>query len=77
MLDGIANGIDTSEWSPSTDEHLPARYSADDMSGARPSIGDREHCLVYTPCQDEPCNASEFSWPFGQYPIGGVPWACS
>lgn len=32
-LDGIANGIDTKEWSPKADAHLPARYSADDMSG--------------------------------------------
>jgi hypothetical protein len=32
-LDGIANGIDTTEWSPETDDHLPASYSAADMSG--------------------------------------------
>ena len=33
-LDGIANGIDTTEWSPETDGHLPAPYSAADMSGS-------------------------------------------
>lgn len=32
-LDGIANGIDTSEWSPESDRHLPANYSSADMSG--------------------------------------------
>jgi hypothetical protein len=32
-LDGIANGIDTTEWSPENDDHLPASYSAADMSG--------------------------------------------
>ncbi len=32
-LVGIVNGVDTSVWTPVTDEHLPCRYSADDMSG--------------------------------------------
>ena len=32
-LDGIANGIDTTEWSPEADAHLPANYSAADMTG--------------------------------------------
>ncbi|XP_044462012.1 starch synthase 1, chloroplastic/amyloplastic isoform X2 [Mangifera indica] len=33
VLDGITNGIDVVEWNPSTDEHIAAHYSADDLSG--------------------------------------------
>jgi len=33
VLFGILNGIDEGEWSPRTDVHLPARYSADSLEG--------------------------------------------
>jgi starch synthase len=32
-LVGIVNGIDTSEWDPSRDGHIPARYGPGDLSG--------------------------------------------
>ncbi|MBI5084910.1 MAG: glycogen synthase GlgA [Acidobacteria bacterium] len=34
-LSGILNGVDYAEWNPETDPLIPARYSANDLSGKR------------------------------------------
>eukprot|EP00257_Ricinus_communis_P015332 XP_015573219.1 soluble starch synthase 1, chloroplastic/amyloplastic [Ricinus communis] len=33
VLNGITNGIDVSEWDPSSDKHITFHYSVDDLSG--------------------------------------------
>lgn len=35
VLHGILNGIDTSEWNPASDVHLPAHYNSQDQEGKR------------------------------------------
>lgn len=32
-LIGIANGVDTAEWNPAIDKHLPAKFSSSDLGG--------------------------------------------
>jgi starch synthase len=34
-LIGILNGVDTEEWNPVTDKHIPANYSVNDLSGKK------------------------------------------
>jgi starch synthase len=33
VLTGILNGVDYAEWNPQSDPHIPARYSAGDLTG--------------------------------------------
>ncbi len=33
VLNGITNGVDTTEWDPQTDSHTPASFSAADLRG--------------------------------------------
>jgi len=33
VLNGILNGVDYADWSPQTDPHIPAPYSAEDLGG--------------------------------------------
>ncbi|KAM0069267.1 putative starch synthase [Helianthus debilis subsp. tardiflorus] len=33
VVNGITNGIDITEWDPSSDEHISSHYTADDLSG--------------------------------------------
>ncbi|KAK9071662.1 hypothetical protein SSX86_008091 [Deinandra increscens subsp. villosa] len=33
VLDGITNGIDVTEWDPSSDKHISSNYTVDDLSG--------------------------------------------
>ena len=33
VVQGVLNGLDTDEWNPATDPHLPARYDVADLSG--------------------------------------------
>ena len=42
---GILNGIDTEEWNPETDGHIPRAYSAENMEGKRAS---KEHLFEVT-----------------------------
>lgn len=53
-LNGIVNGIDTEEWDPSTDPHIPARYSLD-VSPPRPPT------TVAIPDEDADALSSVFS----------------
>ena len=35
VLSGILNGVDYTQWNPETDPFIPAKYSANDLSGKR------------------------------------------
>ena len=50
-LEGILNGVDADDWNPSRDTLIPARYSADDLSGKARCKADlqRELGLESTP----------------------------
>jgi starch synthase len=53
-LFGILNGVDYSQWDPSVDSYLPAKYSADDLSGKARCKAALQHELrlpnhAYTP----------------------------
>jgi starch synthase len=46
---GIVNGIDAAVWDPATDAHLPARYTAGDLSGKRECRADLLRSLGLDP----------------------------
>ncbi|CAI7900549.1 unnamed protein product, partial [Closterium sp. NIES-53] len=33
VLNGVTNGIDTVEWNPATDKHIPSQFTAEDLEG--------------------------------------------
>ena len=57
-LVGITNGVDYETWDPATDPHLPARYTADDLSGKRACKLELLRRFGLTPEADRPVIAS-------------------
>ena len=49
-LSGILNGVDTSEWNPATDPHLPVRYSKEKLGLGKPACKQalQEECHLPT-----------------------------
>jgi starch synthase len=50
-LHGILNGVDTVTWNPETDIHIPAKYSASDMSGKKVC---KESFLTFAALKNQP-----------------------
>ncbi len=53
-LTGILNGCDYQEWNPETDDLIPARYSADDLSGKEICKRKLQECFQLTADTDIP-----------------------
>lgn len=65
-LSGILNGVDYSQWSPASDPHIVAPYTADDVSGKAACKADLQAALGF-PERDVPLYAmvSRMSWQKG------------
>lgn len=48
-LVGILNGVDYAAWDPSADPHIPARYTADDLSGKQVCKADLQRAQALAP----------------------------
>ena len=53
-LHGVLNGLDTTEWDPATDAHLPARFSVADMAGRAANKAALQAAFGLAPNPDAP-----------------------